>query len=269
MRPVRFTATVAATLSASYLALMAPWTQFFGAFIWRASTEEKLVALTFDDGPSEPFTTKILDILDAHGAVGTFFVVGHNVDRSPEVVKQIAHAGHELGNHSLRHQIRRSFVGRQEMRSDIETTQQLIERASGVRPTLFRPPWLFRTPRILQTVGTAGLRTIGGEFGHVLEVFQPNPTRMAKSTLRKIRPGSIIIFHDGCNARQGVDRIETVCAVDLVASSLAASGWQMVGVSELLRRSCADRHPAPTSPISHHETGAKERRPSILHSIDR
>ncbi|MCU1399514.1 MAG: polysaccharide deacetylase family protein [Acidimicrobiales bacterium] len=269
MRPVRFTAAVAATLSASYLALMAPWTQFFGAFIWRASTEEKLVALTFDDGPSEPFTTKILDVLDAHGAVGTFFVVGHNVDRSPDVVRRIAHAGHELGNHSLGHQFRRSFVGRQEMLSDIETTQELIERASGIRPALFRPPWLFRTPRILQTVGAAGLRTIGGEFCHILEVFQPNPTRIATSTLRKIRPGSIIIFHDGCNARQGVDRIETVRAVDLVASSLASNGWQMVSVSELLRRSCADRNPPPTSPISCHVTAAKDRRPSIVHSIDR
>jgi peptidoglycan/xylan/chitin deacetylase (PgdA/CDA1 family) len=209
-----------------------------------------LVALTFDDGPNEPFTSQILDVLDAHAAVGTFFVVGHNVERSPAVVRRIVRAGHELGNHSYRHQLRRSFVRRRSLLSEIETTQQLIERVSFVRPSLFRPPWLIRTPRILQTVGAARMRTVGGEFSHVLEVFQPNRARIAKSALRKIRPGSIIIFHDGYNARQGVDRTETVRAVDLVVSSLAANGWQMVTVSELLRRSVTDGNHLPMWPIS-------------------
>jgi peptidoglycan-N-acetylglucosamine deacetylase len=239
IKRVRSAATVAAALSASYLALMSPWSQLLGRFIWRATTDENLIALTFDDGPNEPFTTQILDVLDAHGAAGTFFVVGHNVDRSHDVVRRIAHSPHELGNHSYRHQMRRNFMRRRTLLAEIETTQQLIERISGVRPSLFRPPWLFRTPRILQDVAAAGVRTVGGEFCHVLETFQPNRTRIAKSALRKIRPGSIIIFHDGYNARQGVDRTETVRAVDLVANWLARNGWQMVTVTELLRRSSA------------------------------
>jgi hypothetical protein len=88
---------------------------------------------------------------------------------------------------------------------------------------------------MLRAVEAAGMRTISGEFGHVLETFQPDGTKMAKAALRKIRPGSIVVFHDGFNARQGVNRAETVRAVDLVVSSLAADGWEMVTVSELLQ----------------------------------
>lgn len=229
-------AVTAAGLSTTYLVFMSPWSQLLGRFVWRATTDDKVVALTFDDGPNEPFTSQILDFLDAHGAVGTFFMVGRNAERCPDVLRRIAHSHHELGNHSYRHQFRTYFARDRSFLHEIEPTQRLYDRLVGIQPRLFRPPWLYRTRRTLQSAEAEGLRTIGGEFCHVLEVFQPRGDRIARAALRKTRPGSIIIFHDGFNASQGVDRTQTVRAVGLVVSALAAQGWQMVSVSELLRR---------------------------------
>jgi peptidoglycan/xylan/chitin deacetylase (PgdA/CDA1 family) len=228
-------AAASASLSAAYVMFMSPWSQLLGRFEWRVKTTEKVVALTFDDGPNEPFTGQIIDVLEAHDAVGTFFIVGRNIDRSPDVVRRVADSRHELGNHSYRHQIRQFFAGDRTFLHEIEATQRRIEDFAAVRPLLFRPPWLYRTPRMLRAVEASGMRTIGGEFCHVFEVLQPDATRIAKAALRKIKPGSIVIFHDGFNARQGVNRAETVRAVDLVVTALAANNWQMVSVSELLQ----------------------------------
>ena len=206
-------ALTVAGLSAIYLACMSPWSQLLGRFVWRARTDEKVVALTFDDGPNEPFTTQILDLLDTHGAVGTFFMVGRNAERCPDVVRRIARSHHELGNHSYRHQFRRNFAGSRSFLDEIGSTQALFDRLVHVEPRLFRPPWLYRTRGILRAVEAEGLRSIGGEFCHLLEVFQPRAGRIAVATLRKLRPGSIIIFHDGFNGSQGVDRTQTVRAV--------------------------------------------------------
>lgn len=222
--------------AAAYYLFMSPWSQLVGRFTWRAPVASKTVALTFDDGPNEPFTSQILAILDRHNALGTFFMVGRNMESAPEVVRRIAASAHELGNHSLNHQFRKYFLGDRTYTSEISRSQDVHQQITGAMPTIFRPPWLYRTPSILHTAATAGMRTISGEFCHVFEVFQPSGDRIARAALRKMRPGSIIIFHDGFNARQGVNRAETVRAVEIVVDALADGGWTMVTVSQLLDR---------------------------------
>ena len=234
--------------AAAYYLFMSSRSQLLGPVTWRAPVESKVVALTFDDGPNEPFTSQILSILDDHDAVGTFFMVGRNIESSPEVVRRIAASAHELGNHSLNHQFRRYFFGDRTYAREIRGAQEAFRRIAGVAPTLFRPPWLYRTPSILYAASAMGLRTISGEFAHGFEVFQPKGDRIARAALRKVRPGSIIIFHDGFNARRGANRAETVRAVELVVAALAENGWRMVTVSQLLDHDqtprVADRHHA-------------------------
>ena len=147
-----------------------------------AETTEKVVALNDDGQVSLSLVRSSMS--SAHDAIGTFFMVGRNIDRSPEVVRRVARSRHELGNHSYRHQKRQFFAGDRTFLHEIEATQQRIEDVAAFRPLLFRPPWLYRTPRMLRVVEASGMRTIGGEFCHVLEIAQPDGSRIAKATLR-------------------------------------------------------------------------------------
>jgi peptidoglycan/xylan/chitin deacetylase (PgdA/CDA1 family) len=227
--------SVLAVAAAIYGLFFSPWSQIFGRFVWRVKTSEKIVALTFDDGPNDPTTGQILDVLDTHGAAATFFMVGRNVERVPDIARQIAASRHEIGNHSYSHQFRRYFT-QPSYAGELKQTQHVLGDAAGVEPTLFRPPWLWRTPWVLRTAVREHLVPVAGTFCHPFEVFHADGERIARATLRKIKPGAIMIFHDGFNARPNARRTETVRAVELVASRLADDGWEMLTISELLRR---------------------------------
>ncbi|HSX44633.1 MAG TPA: polysaccharide deacetylase family protein [Candidatus Saccharimonadales bacterium] len=211
---------------------MSPFSQVFGSFPYQVKTKQKVVALTFDDGPNEPYTSALLDILDRQKVKATFFMVGKCVERYPEIVKRVAQTGHTIGNHGWSHQFGRYFI-EPSYRHQIDKTQVLINKTIGQTPALFRPPWLWRQPMLMTTVKQKGLQIVSGRFGHELEVFQPSAKIMAKRTLKKVRPGAIIIFHDGFDARGG-NRHQTVEAVRLIIEELKRQGYQFVTVDQLL-----------------------------------
>jgi peptidoglycan-N-acetylglucosamine deacetylase len=222
-----------AGLGLVYFLFFSPASQVLGHFPSRVRTERRVVALTFDDGPNEPYTTQLLDILKAHGVTATFFVVGRCVERAPAVVRRIASEGHNVGNHSYHHSFRRYFT-QPSFREEIERTQGVLADTLEVRPTLFRPPWLFRQPWLLATLERAGLTPVSGEFGDELEPFQPSAERMVRRALSKVRPGAILIFHDGVEARGG-DRTQTVRAIALLIPELRARGYSFATVEDLFR----------------------------------
>ncbi|MHB8434920.1 MAG: polysaccharide deacetylase family protein, partial [Acidimicrobiales bacterium] len=135
----------AALVGLGYWVFMSPYSQKFGSFPFKGSCRERVVALTFDDGPNEPFTSEIADFLSAREIRATFFQVGRCVERHPEVTTRLAAQGHVIGSHTYSHQARHCLRWSRQ-RADIERGERTIADLLGRRPGLFRPPWLFRHP---------------------------------------------------------------------------------------------------------------------------
>ncbi len=230
--PFILAGTIIIVLGFLYWACLSPTSRLFGKLPYRVVTTEKVVALTFDDGPNEPYTGQLLDILDRENVKATFFVVGRNVQRHPAVVKRAAAAGHTIGNHSLSHRFSDYFRS-PTFAAEIAGGQAAITTAIGRAPRLFRSPWLFRQPLLLTTVRHSKLVPVSGAFGHSLEVFQPSAEAIVRATLRHVRPGAIIILHDGYDAKGG-RRDQTVRATELLIKRLKADGYGFVAVDRLL-----------------------------------
>lgn len=227
-------AVVAGTVAAGYWGLLSSYSQFIcRPFPFRGlSAADRVIALTFDDGPNEPFTSQIANFLHGSGIRATFFQVGKCVERYPEVSAQLIGQGHVVANHSYSHRLDRC-VRPQAQRRETVKTQRLLAQATGRTPGLYRPPWLLRTPTLPCILRREGLQPISGVFCHALEVFQPSAQRLARRSLAKARPGAILIFHDGFDARGG-DRTNTVAAVQIVVQQLRRQGYRFATVDELL-----------------------------------
>ena len=232
-----------AAVGAAWWAGFSPRTQLWGAFPYRGPVApasdrgsgfeaERVVALTFDDGPNEPWTGRLLDVLAAKQVSATFFQVGRCAERFPSTTRRVVDEGHVLGNHSLNHAFS-SYLRDPRQHEEVARAQEVLHRVSGVVPSLYRPPWLCHWPWVLRTVRGAGLQVVSGTFGHSLEVFQPAAARMTAEAARRTRPGSILIMHDGREARGG-DRSQTVASVGPLVDRLRDDGYTFTTVDRLL-----------------------------------
>ena len=211
---------------------MSSYSQVFGKFIWHGDRRKKQIALTFDDGPNNPYTNEILDILKNEKVKVTFFMVGKCILRDRETAKKILNDGHVVGNHSLSHSFS-NYLKSISFKNEITANQKIIEDTLGVIPALYRSPWLFRQPFLLRTLKQQNLIPISGQFCHSLEVSQIDSKKIANHVLKIAKNGSIIIFHDGKEAVGG-NRSETVNALRIVIPALKKQGYELVTVSELL-----------------------------------
>jgi len=222
--------TVAAFLT--YWVFMAPSAQVFGRYPYRAGRADRVVALTFDDGPNEPYTSEIADFLDQQGIRATFFQVGACVRRHPETTRRLLAAGHVVGNHSMTHRFT-TYLKPGAFRREIDENQRLLRHHLGRTPTLTRTPWLWRQPVLLRMLRRLRLQPVSGVFCHPLEVFQRDGAAIARWAVARTKPGTMLIFHDGFDGRGG-RRTETVKAVRLTVEALRAQGYRFVTVDELL-----------------------------------
>ena len=216
----------------AYALFMLPQSQVFGRYPYRAAPEDRVVALTFDDGPNEPYTSEIADFLESRGIRGTFFQVGRCVQRFPEATDRIAAAGHVIGNHSLTHRFT-TYLRPGAFRREVGQTQVVLRERLGRTPALARTPWLWRQPALLRMLRRERLEPVAGVFGHPLEVFHRDGAAMARRAIAQTRPGTILIFHDGFDGRVG-DRSQTVKAIKLTVDGLRERGYRFVTVDELL-----------------------------------
>jgi len=221
-----------AALLIAYVLFMLPQSQVFGRYPYRAAQPDKVVALTFDDGPNEPYTSQIADLLESRGIRGTFFQVGRCVERYPAATDRIAAAGHVIGNHSLTHRFT-TYLRPGAFRREVDRTQEVLRARLGRTPALARTPWLWRQPALLRMLRQRRLEPVSGVFGHPLEVFHRDGAVMARRAIAQTRPGTILIFHDGFDGRVG-DRTQTVKAVRLTVDGLIERGYRFVTVDELL-----------------------------------
>ena len=220
------------TLGAGYWFTASQWSQALGAFPFRAATDEPVIALSFDDGPNEPYTGRLADVLARHDVRATFFEPGACAERYPDTTRRLIAEGHTVGNHSFHHDIR-LLVRRGDLAREIERTQEVLTPLVGGAPALYRPPWLFRHPGLFAELDAHGLTAVGGEFCHPLEVFQPDPQMLVDGMLRRARPGLIVVCHDGYNAT-GAPRDATIEAVDRVIPQLKDRGFAFATVDSLL-----------------------------------
>jgi len=210
-------------LSLLYWLFMSPTSQFFGKFPSKISTKDKTIYLTFDDGPNEPYTSQIIEYLNSKNIKATFFIVGECAKKYPKIIKKMYDSGHSIGNHTKSHKFF-NYIKTPSMKKEIQDDQSIIKKITGEEPKLFRPPWLFRNPILLKSVKKLGLKPISGVFCHSLEVFQIDAQQIAKGAIKKAKPGQIIIFHDGYNAK-GANRTQTVEAVKLTVEALSKKGY--------------------------------------------
>ena len=200
--------------------------------IWSSDTKEKLVALTFDDGPNEKYTPELLDILQNKKAKATFFLIGKNVLEEPEIVRRIYSEGHEIGNHTYSHPVL-PLVSRKEIHKQVEYTSSIIEDAIGIKPKYVRPPMGLFTPSVLDIIESNGLKTVVGDV-YPRDPYMPGIDKIVRRIIKRVEPGSIIIMHDGGTWGK-VDRSQTIGAVPLVIDELRENGYEFLTVTELLK----------------------------------
>jgi peptidoglycan/xylan/chitin deacetylase (PgdA/CDA1 family) len=204
-----------------------------GSVIYRVPVREKVVALTFDDGPRPPFTGEILDVLRDQGVVATFFLIGENVARHPGLARRIKAEGHALGNHGWAHR-RLDGLSRVQAQNEILRGARAIRSATGTHPRILRPPYGAIDGRLV------GDRGIAAQLGQQLVMWSVetrdwatrSPLRVAAGTVRGIEPGAVVLLHDG-----GGNRDHVVTATRWMVGHLARKGYRFVTVPELLAMS--------------------------------
>jgi peptidoglycan-N-acetylglucosamine deacetylase len=202
----------------------------FGRSVWRGPRDRRALALTFDDGPSES-TPEILEILAGHRVPATFFQCGANVDRLPQVAREVATSGHEVGNHTYSHPylFLRSPDG---IETELRRAQETIESHTGARPSWFRAPYgarwfgLGRAQRKMQLTGVMW-SAIGYDWNRrASEVV----ARMAASASN----GAILCLHDGRELREKPDVRATVETVRRLVPLLLDRGYKFETIGRLL-----------------------------------
>ncbi|MBE9096031.1 polysaccharide deacetylase family protein [Tychonema sp. LEGE 07203] len=220
--------TVAFFFAATVLINVTNFHNYFG--INRADTGEKVVALTYDDGPYPPYTNQLLDILDRYQVKATFFQVGRNIEKHPEVVKAIAARGDELANHSYSHKDM-MFKPREYLLSEIEKTDKLLLELGVKQDSIsFRPPWGRRFIGLSYLVSQMHKKLIMWDVDSQDYEKTHTVDDIANQVINNVRSGSIVVMHDG-----GGDRSKTVAATEIIVKDLQSKGYSFKTVSELLK----------------------------------
>jgi peptidoglycan/xylan/chitin deacetylase (PgdA/CDA1 family) len=197
---------------------------------YRVPTTEKVVALTFDDGPDPVVTPSVLALLQKYNAHATFFLTGEHALQHPDLVHREVAAGNEIGNHTWSHPIL-TRIGTEWIGPQIARADRVFELLGLPEPVLFRPPHGLASRRVLSRAAALGHRM--ALWSLALEHFTMNESieRAITDLLSRIRPGEIILAHDCCLP---FDRTESVRALTQLIPLLQARGYRIVTVSELL-----------------------------------
>jgi peptidoglycan/xylan/chitin deacetylase (PgdA/CDA1 family) len=167
------------------------------------NTQKKQVALTFDDGPDEKNTDKILDVLDKHGVKAAFFCVGNKIETNKDLLKSIVSRGHIVGNHSYHHSVMFSFFSVKKTEQDLVKNHGLIFETTGKHVRYFRPPNGVTNPTLRQAVDKLNYAVIGWNVRTFDTVNSNGPDILAK--LKKtLKPGNIILLHDATDNIDGI-----------------------------------------------------------------
>ncbi|MGG1553973.1 polysaccharide deacetylase family protein [Paenibacillus ferrarius] len=209
-----------------------------GEVVWEISTDEKVIALTFDDGPHPRYTPEILDLLKQYHAKATFFVVGNKIKLYPDVLKREVSEGHEIANHTYSHAY---LSKRTNMKTEIKKAEDVIYNVAGIRCQLFRPPGGFYNESLVSIVKQEGYKMIMWSWHlDTKDWSTPGVDKIVNKVLNNSRNGDIVLFHDYVEGRT-----QTIEALKRILPELEKRGYRFVTVSELLtyRKAVPAKHP--------------------------
>lgn len=204
---------------------------YTGKVVGKGKTSGKMVALTFDDGPSKTYTPQVLAVLKKYKIKATFFMCGAQVTYYPELVKQISCEGHEIANHSFSHpnlykdKSKRGAV----IAAEVVKTNALIEKLVMIKPAYFRAPYNYRDVETIKAINDLGLIYVSWTFS-VSDWEKPAPEVMINIFKKNLIPGSIILLHDG-----GGNRNNTIAALPGMIEFALNKGYRFVTLGEILK----------------------------------
>lgn len=203
--------------------------QFPGSIFLSGKRDKKVVALTFDDGPDDIYTPRILDILDQQGVKATFFLVGSRIKDYPAVVSKLVASGHQVAGHGWSHTDLRS-MDRGEVKKELADTGAAFRAATGLEPLMLRPPYGGLSEDAMDELVDLGYTAVEWSSDSQ-DWYSRSADRVLVNTLTDTRPGSIILMHS-----TGVNLEDTVKALPELIYTLKAQGYSFVTVAELLGR---------------------------------
>jgi len=226
-----------------YETVEAPENQLFGKTLYAGAPTEREVALTFDDGPNPPYTDRILDVLQQEHVHATFFVVGRAAVAYPDTLRRIARDGHAIGNHTWDHEhmIVDTPAG---IRSELTRTESAIERITGQKTDLMRPPFGARDFAVIDQAHKLGYHVVMWSVPLPRDWEQPGDATIATRVIENVSGGSIIVLHDGnrgilCGKDRGTtasdcNREQEIGATRDIIDALRAKGFRFVTIPQLM-----------------------------------
>lgn len=227
----------AAALSYAGYATMAPASQLYGRTLTHGSDPAQM-ALTYDDGPNDPHTLNLLEVLARRQAKATFFLIGKYVRQRPDIVRAIHAAGHAIGNHTDSH-ANLIFASAAELRQELERCRKSLEDAIGQAVHLFRPPFGGRRPNVLRVARSLGMEPVMWSVT-AYDWKATSSEGIAEKVVqqvgaRRLPQGEIVLLHDGSHRAFGSDRRFTVQATRILVERYSAAGKSFVTVADLVR----------------------------------
>jgi len=205
-----------------------------GRVFYSGRTSGNRVALTFDDGPRPPYTGQILDVLKKEGVTATFFVLGENARRYPDLVKRIEVEGHRVANHGMNHGIM-MFTGAAKAIAQAEEAERaLLDAGVTDSAPLFRAPHGWLSPVAHRALSRRGYQVTGWSKG-VWDTASPGTAAIISRTAEILRPGRILLLHDGWSGPGDEDRSQTVAALSEIIKNARARGLEFVTVEQMMR----------------------------------
>jgi peptidoglycan-N-acetylglucosamine deacetylase len=223
--------STAAAFAAGYQS-MAPTAQWFGQTFTGLPRGSRQIALTYDDGPNDPHTLHLLEVLAKHSIQATFFLIGRYVQQHPEIVREIVHAGHVVSNHTFTHPLL-TFKSEAEIRQELSQCHSALQQAISEPSNLFRPPFGGRRPAVLRVARELGLEPVMWNVTGY-DWNAPPAEAIEHKVARQIRGGDVILLHDGGHKQMGADRSQTVIATDHLIVRYKREGYEFVTIPQMM-----------------------------------
>jgi peptidoglycan/xylan/chitin deacetylase (PgdA/CDA1 family) len=223
---------IAVAASAAGYQSMAPTGQWYGRNFHRLSRGSKKVALTYDDGPNDPYTLQLLEVLARHNVKATFFMIGEFVCQRPEIARAVLEAGHAIGNHTFSHPLL-IFKSASTIRRQLADCQGAMQDALGVSATIFRPPFGGRRPEVFRIARKLGLQPIMWNVTGY-DWNAKSVDEIERKVTRQMRGGDVILLHDGGHLEMGTDRSHTVAVTDRIIRRYQQQGREFVTIPQMM-----------------------------------
>jgi peptidoglycan-N-acetylglucosamine deacetylase len=223
--------SAAAAVTAGYQSL-APTGQWYGPTFTGRARGSRQIAFTYDDGPNDPHTQRLLEVLAKHNVHATFFLIGRYVQQRPEIAREIVNAGHVVGNHTFTHPLL-TFKREAEIKQQLSRCRAALQDAIGQHSNLFRPPFGGRRPGVLRIARALGLEPVMWNVTGY-DWNAPPAAVIERKVARQIRGGDVILLHDGGHKEMGADRSQTVIATDHLITRYKGEGYEFVKIPQMM-----------------------------------